>query len=177
MHLLSSLDIPRHEAAKQFAVIHEEMDYDEAEGHCAAIGASLAIIHDEEELSRARRAIEHAGVEKAITAAECTSSGWTWGGTHAWDPEEFPLNTGKVHDHADCTDGDHMYSLHGSSSWMSIWDADMKDEQHPVLCRLKSEGTRVTVTVVGPDSTISNFEHKVKVLELVQSHSWSLVWL
>ena len=154
MHLVSSLGAPPHDVAKQFVIGHEEMDYDEAKDYCAGIGASLAVIHDEEELSLARDAIENAGVEKAITAAECTSSGWTWGGTHAWDPEEFPLNTGTVTDHADCTDGDHMYSLHGSSSWMSIWDADLKDEEHAVLCRVKSAGNGVTVTVVGNNSTI-----------------------
>lgn len=135
-----------HHDAHHFAIftnVHEPSDYTDAQNHGADIGASLAVIHDEHELSRARDAIEHAGVEKAITAAECTSSGWTWGGTDAWKSSEFPLNTGKVADHADCTDGDYMYSLHASSSWVSIWDADMKDEKHPVLCRFDGEGTRV----------------------------------
>ena len=101
-----------------FVVGHDPMNYDEGKAYCAGFGASLAVIHDEHELSLARQEIEHAGIEKAITAAKCTSSGWTWRGTDAWEPSEFPLNTGKVTDHADCKDGEHVYSLHASKNNM-----------------------------------------------------------
>ena len=91
------------------------------------------------ELTTARDVIAAAGIEKAITAAESTSTGWTWHGTDSWESNEFPLNTGDVTDARDCSDGNLVYSLHGSGDSF-VWDADGKTEMHPVLCRASDEG-------------------------------------
>ena len=130
--------------------------------YCSAMGGTLAAIYDTTELASARDVIAAAGIEKAITAAECTWLGWTWFGTQTWESSEFPLNTGQVTDYDDCTDSYHVYSLHASGDsfiWVRlaykslqfqfflhfhfslyrlhipIQDADTNDEEHPVLCR------------------------------------------
>ena len=110
------------------------MTYDEGVAHCAASGSTLAAIYDTSELAMARAAISAAGVEKAITSASSDGSGWAWHGTERWEEGGFPLNTGQVTDQRAGMAG-HIYSLHRSEDDF-VWDADGRDERHPVLCRL-----------------------------------------
>ena len=110
------------------------MTYDEGVAHCAASGSTLAAIYDTSELAAARAAISAAGVEKAITSASSDGSGWAWHGTERWEESGFPLNTGQVTDQRQGMAG-HIYSLHRSEDDF-VWDADGRDERHPVLCRL-----------------------------------------
>ena len=118
-------------AVVSFVVSNSVMTYEDAKSHCSRSSSSLAAIYNAKELSLAKEAIAAAGVTKAITAAECTLRGWTWGATDNWQISDFPLNTGEILDHKNCQDGKHMYLLdkHGS------WDAVMKNEKHHVLCR------------------------------------------
>ena len=115
------------------------MNYEDGKAYCTSIGATIAAIYTTAELTTARDVIAAAGIEKAITAAECTSTGWTWYGTDSWESNEFPLNTGDVTDYPDCSDGNHVYSLHASGDSF-VWDADQKPEMNPVLCRASDEG-------------------------------------
>ena len=110
------------------------MTYDEGVAHCAASGSTLAAIYDTSELAAARAAISAAGVEKAITSASSDGSGWAWHGKERWEEGGFPLNTGQVTDAREGEAG-HTYSLHRSEDGF-VWDADRRDERHPVLCRL-----------------------------------------
>ena len=114
------------------------MNYEDGKAYCTSIGATIAAIYTTAELTTARDVIAAAGIEKAITAAECTSTGWTWHGTDSWESNEFPLNTGDVTDAPDCSDGNHVYSLHASGDSF-VWDADGKTEMHPALCRVSDD--------------------------------------
>ena len=114
------------------------MTYDEGVAHCAASGSKLAAIYDTSELAAARAAISAAGVEKAMTSASSDGSGWAWHGTERWEEGGFPLNTGQVTDAREGEAG-HIYSLHRSEDGF-VWDADRRDERHPVLCRLPDAG-------------------------------------
>jgi hypothetical protein len=118
-----------------FFVSTDAMDYDAGLAYCASKGASLAAIYNEGQLATARAAISAARVEKAIVGAESDGNGWTWHGTTTtWDVSSFPLNTGQVRDQADGL-ADHVYSLHGAGQDF-VWDADMRSEEHRVLCRM-----------------------------------------
>ena len=166
------------------------MTYDEGVAHCAASGSTLAAIYDTSELAAARAAISAAGVEKAITSASSDGSGWAWHGTERWEEGGFPLNTGQVTDQREGMAG-HIYSLHRSEDGF-VWDADGRDERHPVLCRLSppppSQFTLFTVQLSwdaaqqdcqargGDLATIHGDEDNAEVLRLLQTQQDAGTW-
>jgi hypothetical protein len=102
---------------------------------------SLASIYTPAELSAARHVISQESVVKAITSAYSDGPGWKWRGDETyWADNEFPLNTGEVHDQKEGY-ADHVYSLHAAGDSF-VWDADMRSEEHEVLCRYVADSTR-----------------------------------
>ena len=124
-----------------FHVSDSKMTYDQGISYCSTLGMSLASIYTPAELSAARHVISQKGVVKAITSAYSDGPGWRWRDKETyWADNEFPLNTGEVQDQKDGY-ADHVYSLHAAGGSF-VWDADMRSENHEVLCRYVADSTR-----------------------------------
>jgi hypothetical protein len=123
-----------HTVERLFEVSPQPIAQGAGKAYCLAeYGGRLAAVYNAGELAAARGAIQAAGVEKAITAAQSDGNGWTWHGEETWDAAGFPLNTGRVIDQVAGLFG-HIYSLHKTDDDF-VWDADGELEEHRVLCR------------------------------------------
>ena len=135
------LELYEVENTVMFHVSDSQMTYEQGVSYCASNGMSLASIYSPVELRAARKSIFDHGISKAITSAYSDGTGWKWRGDDTyWADDEFPLNTGEVHDQRDGL-ADHVYSLHAAGDSF-VWDADHRDEEHEVLCRSVADSTR-----------------------------------
>ena len=135
------LELYKVENTVMFHVSDSQMAYDQGVSYCASSGMELASIYTPAELRAARKSIFDQGISKAITSAYSDGTGWKWRGDDTyWADDEFPLNTGDVQDQRAGL-ADHVYSLHAAGD-SCVWDADMRSEEHEVLCRYVADSTR-----------------------------------